>query len=83
VPVLTHDIHDSTRIGAEYRYGCHNKPRPTIEQKVFSRFSREAWPYVFSTECRFDMSLKDSACAGCEWRGSGERYDEQVRKDGK
>lgn len=39
--------------------------------------------HAMSTECRFDMSLKDPKCEGCEWRGSGEKYDEMVRRNGK
>lgn len=81
MPVIAHDIHESTRIGAEYRYGCWNKPRPVEGQMVHS--AQNKYPFRHSTECRFDMSLSDPACTGCEWRGSGESYDQSVRKEGK
>lgn len=94
MPVLTHDIHDSTRIGDDYRYGCHNKPRPNAQSYYAAP---NGWVYVagmlemrrmqinhaLSTECRYDMSLSDPARTGCQWRGSGEDYDQSVRKEGK
>lgn len=83
MPVIDHAVHESTRIGDDYRYGCWNKPRPVEGQVVRSEFSGEEWPYVFSTECMSDMSLSDPACAGCKWRGSGKENDERVRKEGK
>ncbi len=81
MPVIDHETHESTRIGSDYRYGCWNKPRPVTGVSVYS-FPHE-YPFRHSTECRFDMSLSDPACTGCEWRGSGEAYDQSVRKDGK
>jgi hypothetical protein len=45
--------------------------------------AQNKYPFRHSTECRFDMSLSDPACTGCEWRGSGEDYDQSVRKEGK
>lgn len=81
MPVIDHATHESTRIGSDYRYGCWNKPRPVTGQSVYSL--PKAYPYRFSEECRYDMSLTDNACSGCEWRGSGEAYDQSVRKEGK
>lgn len=80
MPVEDHPTHERTRIGSDFRYGCHNKPRPVACQKVVSKISPSLWSYVFSTECRYDMSLTDAACEGCQWRGSGERYDQMVRE---
>lgn len=83
MPVVEHEVSEKVKIGSDYRYGCHNKPLPEFGQVVRSTFSGEEWPYVFSTECRFDMSLSDPACTGCEHRGSGERYDTMIRSEGK
>ena len=82
MPVEDHAVHEKVREKEGAVYGCWNKPRPVRGQPVYSPFSNSEWPYVFSTECRFDMSLKDPKCDGCEWRGSGERYDAQVRANG-
>lgn len=83
MPVIDHSVHEKVRIGSDYRYGCHNLPKPEYGQTVSSTFSGEEWPYVFSTECRFDMSLSDPACGGCQWQGSGENYDAMIRREGK
>lgn len=91
MPVIEHETHESTKIGSEWRYGCHNKPRPEENEMVISEYASKfspfhfgiSWPYKFSTECRFDMSLSDPACTGCQWRGSGEDYDKMIRSNGK
>ena len=88
MPVLTHDTHERTRIGSDFRYGCHNKPRRRDPIFVKSGYDldglRWSWvPDAGSLECRYDMSLKDFACEGCQHRGSGEAYDQQVRENGK
>ena len=83
MPVEDHAVHERVKIGADYRYGCHNMHRPTVGDTVSSTYSGAKWPYVFSTECRFGLSLTDPACTGCEWRGSGEAYDAMVRSKGK
>ena len=82
MPGLDHDVHEKTRIGADWRYGCWNKPRPVEGQTVRSLYSAAQWPYVFSTDCRFDMSLKDPACEGCFHQGMGEQYDIVIREQG-
>lgn len=82
MPGLDTDVHEKTRIGADWRYLCHNKPRPVVRQIVRSLFSAAQWTYNFSTECRYDMSLTDRACEGCPHRGTGEEYDKQIRKRG-
>lgn len=89
MPVIEHSVHEKVIQKEGFRYGCHNRPRPEKGQRVIGMRQSlcdktwcEIWPYVFSTDCRFDMSLTDPACEGCEWRGSGERYDEEIRKRG-
>jgi len=38
--------------------------------------------HSMSKECRYDRSLTDVRCAGCEHRGSGEAYNAMVRTKG-
>jgi len=83
MPVVDTPVHEKVREKEGAVYGCWNMHRPTVGDTVSSSYSGEKWPYVFSEECRFDMSLKDPKCEGCEWRGSGEKYDEMVRSKGK
>jgi hypothetical protein len=79
MPVLDHATHPSTVIREDFKYGCNGTPRPIENQAIGSRYSGALWPYVFSTDCHYDMSLKDRACDGCQWRGSGEKYDAMIR----
>lgn len=65
MPVDDHAVHPMTKIGADYRYGCHNKPRPVVGDRVVSYFSGEFWKYAFSTECKYDYSTEDAKCSGC------------------
>lgn len=83
MPVLDHDVHPSTKVGNEYRWGCWNLPRPVLGQKVKSQFSGEEWEYVFSTECRNDISLTDPFCRGCKWAGTGEIYAKKIQEQGR
>lgn len=79
--VIDHPVHERVKIGADHRYGCHNRPaefKPTCE----SKFSGETWPFNNSHECRFDLSLTDHSCTGCEHRGSGEQYALMVKTNG-
>lgn len=81
MPVEDHPIHERVRHGADSKYGCWNLPRPVYGQLVAPRIGRP-WPYTFSTECRYDKSLTDAWCDGCEHRGSGEIYAERVARSG-
>lgn len=45
-------------------YGCHNGVRPTLGQPVPAKDG--AYPYRFSTECRYDLSTTDNRCKGCK-----------------
>lgn len=80
-PVEDHPVHEKVRVSAGRQYGCNGKPRPDTERAVTD--GGASWPYVFSTECRYDLSLTDTACEGCQWRGSGEEYDRRTRAAGK
>lgn len=84
MPVLDHPTHESTRIGQDHRYGCHNRPRvrKTYPAKAGSYPYATYWIDVanrMSVECRYDMSLTDPCCTDCKWRGSGESYNQQIR----
>lgn len=93
MPGLDHDVHEKTRIGADYRHGCHSKPRPTVHSGYFAPdrlyrpdgtwVVRQSWvPFVMSIPCRNDVSLVDMACEGCPHRGQGELYADRIRKEG-
>ena len=89
MPVVDTPVHEKVREKEGAVYGCWNLPRPEKGQQVVGMRQSlgdktwcAIWSYTFSTECRFDMSLKDPKCEGCEWRGSGEAYDAQVRANG-
>jgi len=84
MPVENHDVHESVKIDSSFRYGCHNR-KPYAYSYVASPWgnNRMIVNHVMSRECRFDMSLRDPACDGCQHRGSGEAYDAKVRAEGK
>lgn len=50
--------------------------------KQMFQFHAKQVEHRMSTECRYDMSLKDQACEGCQHRGNGESYDAMVRSKG-
>lgn len=84
MPVEDHAVHEKVRQKEGFRYGCHNRERPVHGAPVVSIYSMpREYPFKHSTECRFDMSLTDPACEGCEHRGSGEKYAEEIRRNGK
>ena len=92
MPVVDTPVHPSTSVGDDHRYGCHNKPRirePYHVKNGYARLGRNAIQRVKvieesgSPECRYDRSMTDASCTGCEHRGSGEQYAEDVRKRGK
>lgn len=84
MPVLEHETHEKVIQKEGFRYGCHNKERPVKGSPVTSAYALpKEWPYVFSTTCRFDMSFTDPGCEGCWWQGMGEKYAEEIRRNGK
>lgn len=95
MPVEKHETHDSTKRGAGHKYGCNGKPRrrndlavkdgwhkaaslATLEIQGTQKFKEI--PDFGSTECRYDNSLTDPHCEGCEHRGSGEAYAKTIRQ---
>ncbi len=81
MPVEDHAVHEKVKQKEGFRYGCHNRERPVKGSPVVS--GPGSWPYVFSTTCRFDMSFIDTGCRGCWWQGLGEKYAEEIRRNGK
>ena len=91
MPVEDHAVHDKVKHAADYKYGCHNRKEydtgyfaPDRIYKPDGTFYivQKRIPYTMSRECRYDMSLSDSHCEGCQHRGSGEAYNEMVRSKG-
>ena len=97
-PVEEHAVHEKVRQKEGARYGCHNKPRRRddyfvktghdatkthFDGDVTTRQRRSLIPDFGSLECRYDMSLTDDKCEGCEHRGSGEAYDKKILEVGK
>ena len=93
MPVIEHAVHEKVRIGEGWVYGCHNRPskfKPHYwapERRVFPDGSFEVMsvrvPHSLSHNCRFDLSLADPACKGCDHRGEGLAYTERVQALGK
>ena len=88
MPGLDYDVHELTRAGE--RYGCNgpSKRKPGYWAPDICRKTsppKVVWAWIedtSSTECRFDLSLKDGRCDGCPRRGSGEEYDQRIRRMG-
>lgn len=93
MPVVDTPVNEKVKQKEGFRYGCWNSdrtPQPYYMVQERTYYSNgwfeleDRWICnVMSRECRFDMSLKDSACEGCEHRGSGEKYAEDIRRNGK
>jgi hypothetical protein len=99
MPVEDHAVHEKVKQKEGFRYGCHNKPRPTDETTYLAPdgwcqdyIGSSDWlgemgfrevKHVMSRDCRFDMSFTDPGCEGCWWQGMGEKYAEEIRRNGK
>lgn len=94
MPVEDHAVHSKVKEKAGTKYGCFNHPpfmgsyyapnrfAGSDGYKPIFRFEAVKVLFRMSMECRYDMSLKDVKCEGCEHRGSGEAYDAKVRAKG-
>ncbi len=89
MPVEDHPVHPHT-IGSERYEACQRKVRTdgywARNGSHKTAPPADTWIFVqdkMSVECRYDMSLTDPKCSGCSQQGSGEKYDEMVRKAGK
>ena len=94
MPVIDHEIHESTIQKDGAKNGCWNKLRPMANSGYyapqrrhlpFGKFAIELVfiPFRMSTECRYDQAIAPSMCEGCQWVGQGKAYAEQVMKGSK
>ena len=96
MPGEDHEVHQRTRIGDEFRWGCWNVPRTRANIKVKAGFrlieeerGHYAGEQLFKTindfgslTCKNDISLKDPNCRGCCNVGQGEINSERIRNLG-
>lgn len=91
MPVLAHEVSDKVREKDGAVYGCWNREEFSETYVAQTRRYRNNgdWdlrqvfvPHLMSTDCRYDMSLTDIKCEGCQHRGSGEAYDAMIRSQG-
>lgn len=94
MPVLDHEVHDSVIQKEDAKYGCWNKERKREDLLVkngwlFNHLFTEGKQLFTeiedfgSLECRYDKSLLDNKCKGCNRQGSGEKYSEMIKESGK
>ena len=90
---LPSEVHERTKIGNAFRWGCHDKVRTRLPYPVpcghilvsaggglyESTPIYKLIPSVSSLECRNDKSETDVHCRGCMHIGGGEAYDLFVR----
>lgn len=81
-PVDDHPVHEKTKIGSDFRYGCYNRKPFADGYYAKDRIYRgngtfyEVLTYikhVNTTECQYDRYATDPACAGCTHGGAYER----------
>jgi hypothetical protein len=94
MPGLDHPVHEKTRVGDDFRYGCHNRGKyaagyfapdgytPAYAGATQMHVQMRFVPHVLSTDCRFDLSQTDPACRDCKHRGKGAEYNELLRTKG-
>ena len=67
MPVDDHPVHESTKIDADFRYGCWNVPLRA--EGYFAHpwsVGGSSWvPFRMSHGCMYDLWKTDPACAGC------------------
>ena len=67
MPVEDHPVHEKTKVGADFKYGCNNRA-PFKDSYIGSPWSKAVViKHVMSTDCRYDLATKDSGCFGCKW----------------
>ena len=91
MPGLEHPVSAITKRTDADPYGCANAKRKDgyyATERVYHPGGTYnlamVWvPDVMSKECRYDHSLTDKRCNTCNKRGSGEQYDQMIRRNGK
>lgn len=91
MPVLEHEVHETVREKEGAVYGCWNRVgfrggyyAPDRRYYGIGGFDTISVfvEHCLSTDCRYEMSEKDTKCNGCKHRGSGEAYAQMVRSNG-
>jgi hypothetical protein len=91
MPVEHSEPNEKNTLPANKPYGCSNptykdgywvKTRHYFEDGRYE-MRDEYVKHTMSTTARYDHSLTDQRCQFCNSRGLGEKYDEQVRRNGK
>lgn len=89
MPVETHEVHPST-VGGDRYTACREKVRKPHYYAPTRRYRKDG-TFVIEQEkvedksshpCRYDMSMTDPKCEGCERSGQGEQYDRMIRSRG-
>lgn len=84
MPVEDHAVHEKTRIGTGYKYGCWNRKPFAPGYVALDRYYKQDGTFVvtqrfiqhrMSETCRYDMASKDKHCEGC-----GAPKDEEYKK---
>lgn len=77
MPVADHEVKDRNKIGADFRYGCNNRPafKPHYYAPERAYYAHGTFKpgqvkvaYTMSRSCQFDMSDTDPGCRGCKHR---------------
>lgn len=73
-PVEDHPIHEKTRVGSDFRYGCFNHPPFSDGYWAPDRVYREDGTFLIrqkfikrssSDKCHFDQIMHPAYCEGC------------------
>ena len=84
--VLDHPTHQATSHKSDKPYGCTDKAFASgyylYQRRYYQNGEYVMQPtfieHKLSTQCRYDGSMADKRCAGCNHRGNGEDYVKQV-----
>ena len=80
MPVEDYAVHERTKIGSDFRYGCHK--RPAYKKFYYATTRRyfadgkfvmvqEKVPHKMTTACQsVDLWDSDTGCKGCNRRGN-------------
>lgn len=77
MPVDDHPVHQKTKVGPNFRYGCNNRIKGVVGYYAEDRQYRPDGTFIkvhrfienkMSTDCKYDLYHNDSACTDCRWR---------------
>lgn len=78
MPVDNHPVHPKTKIGEDFRYGCHDRaPYETgyfAPDRVYKpdgtfHIILRRIPHAMSKLCKYDLWYSDYGCLECRWAG--------------